>query len=636
MLHRLGRKMFDIYALDIESHNDDESIEKQETSMWLGCFINEESKVYEDSSYFYSMDELLDRLEYLSSRKRKHGEKRPTNNIAVYIYNLSFEWSFLLPYVLKRGFTFKEFIEKDDEMVFNSISTKSVSSVWQVQLKFGKKSGTIVFRDLAKIFGGGLGAVAKAFKLPTQKGEIDYRLNRLHNYTIKCYERVYCFKDTRIIIDVLLKEKELDDKDFFKAVSMASYSMLKLLKTGYPRKMKPYQAYRKDYPELGEEENAFVRNALCGGICYATRNYQFKEITDPILHIDAHQMYPSQVYLKPHPYGEGEYFTGKPTKFFKHINCCHIRVSYNDVRIHSIIQLIGQDDIDNRELYVWDFEIPTMYKCYVNLKIEYIDGYCYKSRFLPWREFVHQNYIKRLEAKAKGDAYNTLRLKLLNNAGAYGKFVEKPHNMVNKNIINVFGIIDSEVTEKDEIKCNAKYTYIPLATIPAYGRVCLIETALKFGWENVCYFDTDSIFCIYNKHTKEVWENEINQNDELGGWGLEEIAKRSQFSASKRYKLEVNTPKGIKTTIKAGGINFDAYKEMTHAEEMERYMSMGMLKKDALAKIDIPFDEVSIISSTWQVQRAYRVKGGTLIQFQEKKMDVQKKYIEIYKKNMQK
>ena len=72
-------------------------------------------------------------------------------------------------------------------MVFNSISTKSVSSVWQVQLKFSKKSGIVVFRDLAKIFGGGLGAVAKAFKLPTQKGEIDYRLNRLHNMVIHVF-----------------------------------------------------------------------------------------------------------------------------------------------------------------------------------------------------------------------------------------------------------------------------------------------------------------------------------------------------------------------------------------------------------------------------------------------------------------
>ena len=632
MIHRIGRKKFDIYAMDIESHNDEESIEKKETSMWLGCFINESSKVYEDESYFYTMDEFLDRVQELSSRNRQFKKTRPTKNIAVYIYNLSFEWSFLLPYVLKRGLKFKEMIGKDDEMCFNSITTKSVSSVWQVQLKFGKKDGIILLRDLAKIYGGGLGAVAKAFKLPTQKGEIDYRLNRLHNYTIKCYERVYCFKDTRIIIDILLKEIEMDDKEFFKAMSMASYSMLKLLQKAYPRKTRPYLEYRKMYPELGEEENNFVRNALCGGICYATRNYQFKEINDPVLHIDAHQMYPSQVYLKPHPYGYGEYFTGKPTKLFKHINCCHIRVSYDDVRIHSIIQLIGQDFIEDRELYVWDFEIPIMYKCYVNLEIEYIDGYCYKSRFLPWRDFVKDNYEKRLQAKKNGDAYNTLRYKLINNSGAYGKFVEKPHNIVTENIINEYGIIDSLISDKEEVKFNAKYTYIPLATIPAWGRVELISRALDLRWENVLYFDTDSIFALWNDETKRAFET-FNQKDELGGWAVEEICSRSQFSASKRYKLEVDTPNGKRTTIKAGGINFDYFKEHTYKEEFEELLKTGITKKEALNKIMIPFDEVNIISSVWKVQRAYRVKGGTIIEFQEKKMDIQKKYIEIYDKN---
>ena len=641
MRTRINRKLYEIYAMDIESHNDEESIRKRETSMWLGCFINEQSKMEDEHSYFYDMNEFLNRCDELTSKKRKSSEEtRPCKNLAVFIYNLSFEWSFLLPVLLNRGFKFKADIEESDEYVYNSISTKSVSSVWQVQIKFSKKSGILLLRDLAKIFGGGLGNVAKAFNLPTQKGEIDYRLNRLNRpprYATD-EEKCYCFKDTRIIIDILLEEIRRGDKDFFKAVSMASYSMIKLLRRGFPRATKPYVEYRKLYPELGEEENVFVRQALSGGICYATRRFQFKEVNSPILHIDGHQMHPSQIYLKPHPYGMGEYFKGAPTCLFKHINVCHIRVSYDDVKIHSIIKLIGRDFADNVELYVFDFEIPTMKKCYINLKIEYIDGYCYKSRFLPWREYVHENFIKRLEAKKNKDAYNTLRYKLLNNSGAYGKFVEKPHTEIFMNYINPEGIIDSQILPKEfdnELKqYNAKYTYIPLASIPAWSRVELIETALKFGWKNILYFDTDSIFCLYNEETKKVLETQINLKDELGGWAVEEICERAQFTAPKRYKLEVKEDNKIKTTIKAGGINFDFFKEHTHQEEMEFYMNeYGMTRKEACSMIDIPFDEVNIISSEWQVQRAYRVKGGTIIEFQTKKMDVQKKYIEVYNQN---
>lgn len=625
--------------MDIESHNDPESIAKRETSMWLGCFINEDSKETDEDSYFYTMDEFLARCENLCSKKRKSAkETKPCKNLCVFIYNLSFEWSFLLPLLLEKGFKFKSDIEKSDEYVYNSVSTKSVSSVWQVQIKFGKSSGTLLLRDLAKLYGGGLGNVAKAFNLPTQKGEIDYRLNRLHGHIITAEEKSYCFKDTRIIIDILLEEIKRGDKDFFNAVSMASYSMLKLLKRGFPRSMKPYREYRKLYPELGEEENKFVRQALSGGICYATQQFQFKEIDEPILHIDGHQMHPSQIYLKPHPYGVGEYFIGSPTKFFKHINVCHIRVSYDDVKIHSIIKLIGRNSGDGIELYVYDFEIPTMRKCYVNLQIDFIDGYCYKARFLPWREFVHDNYIQRLEAKKNHDAYNTLRFKLLNNAGAYGKFVEKPHTEIFQNYINADGIIDSQILQKEfknEMQMfNAKYTYIPLGSIPAWSRVELVETALKFGWQNVLYFDTDSIFCLYNEHTKHVLETEINLKDELGGWAVEEICERAQFTAPKRYKLEVKDGDQVKTTIKAGGINFDFYKEHTHAEELEFYMNeYGMTRKEALQMIDIPFDEVNIISSVWEVQRAYRVKGGTIIEFQTKEMSVQKKYIEVFNQN---
>ena len=278
--------------MDIESHNDEESIAKRETSMWLGCILDEDSRMEDEESYFYTMPQFIDWLRNQSSKKRKriNGklDKRPCNNIAVFIYNLSFEWSFLLPVLLESGFKFKSHIDKNDEYVFNSVSTKSVSSVWQCQIKFEKDSGMILLRDLAKIYGGGLGNVAKAFKLPTQKGEIDYRKNRLHDYVITPEEKEYCFKDTRIIVDILLKELESNDKDFFNSSSMASLTMRKLIKAGYPRSTKPYAKFREQYPVLKQEEGDFVRNSFSGGITYATDKWQFKEVNQPILHIDGH------------------------------------------------------------------------------------------------------------------------------------------------------------------------------------------------------------------------------------------------------------------------------------------------------------------------------------------------------------
>ena len=632
MYKRIARKKYIIKALDIETHNDLESIKKQETSMWLGCYIDENSKVGDEDSYFYSMDELISRFEAETSPKRPKDKNasRPIKNIAVYIYNLSFEWSFLLPVLLDHGFTFKEKIEDSDEYVYNSVSTKSCSSVWQVMIKFKKKGGYILLRDLAKIYGGGLGKVAKSFGLETQKGEIDYRKNRLHNYVITPEEKEYCFNDTRIIIEILLKMSEKEDKDFWNAVSMASYSMKKLLKRAWPRKLKPYQEYRKWYPELDEKETEFLRKSVGGGITYAPAKFQFKNITDKVAHIDLHQAHPSSAYLNLFPYGYGEYFTGRAP--MGKICCCHIRISYDYVKLHSIIKLIGCPFIEDMELWVWDFEIPTMYKCYVNLKVEYIDGYAYKMRPLAWRRYYADNYYYRLHAKKIGDKFNILYYKLLNNS-SYGKHLEKPHNQIIANTIRPDGVIDSIVSDKVDPVLNARYTYIPVGScIPAYSRRTLIESALKLGWENVVYFDTDSIFFLWNEKTKKIWEEEFDKTDFLGGWGEEDpfLLDRSQFTAPKRYKFEANG----KTTIKAGGINFDEYIKRVHNDEFKAiYDPEEMTEKEAIEKINIPYDEINITSSSWRVQRAYRVRGGTIIEFQTKEMKVQDKYIDIYNKN---
>lgn len=614
MIQRISRRKYSVYAFDIESHNDRKSIERRETSMWLGCLINDESNIRDSSSYIYSMDEFLDRLEELSSPKRKSAqESRKVKNIAIYCYNTSFEWSFILPVILKRGFKFKEHFEEEDEFVYNTISTKSCSSIWIVNMKFHKSSGNILIRDLAKIFGGGLGSVAKSFNLATQKGSINYRKNRLWKrkpYKITCKEKVYCFNDTRIIIDILIKLK--DDRIFWNSSSMASYSMKMLLKRGYPRAVKPYAEYRKEYPELGEEETAFLRRGVEGGITYAPSRWQFKEVDAQVLHIDAHQMHPSQGYEHIFPYGKGEYFTGAPTKFYSYINCCRIRISYDNVKFHSIIKLIGIDFIEDLEIVVWDFEISTMMKVYENLKIEYIDGYCYKAKVLPWRQYYADNYRKRLEAKKNGDKFLILYYKLLNNA-SYGKHLENPHNEVFENIVREDGVIDSVVHPKDllSVSYNAKYTYIPVGScIPAYSRVDLIENALKFNWKDVLYFDTDSIFVLATKENMEIWERDFNHQDFLGGWALEEMCDKAQFTAPKRYKLEVEG----KTIVKMAGINFQAQ------------------DKDYIDNVS--FDEINIISSDWQVQRAFRCKGGTIIDFQLKKVRIQEKYRHIAQKNV--
>ena len=635
---RINRKKYKVYAFDIETHNDEESIKKKETSMWLGCLIDDTNKIDNEDSYLYNMDQVLDKLEALSNPKRRHGEKKkPCKNVCIYVYNLSFEWSFLLPVLIQKGFHFKETIEEDDEYCFNTISTHSVSSVWNINLKFSAKSGNIIFRDLAKIYGGGLRAVAEAFNLPTQKGEIDYRLNRLHGHIPTKEEKEYCFKDTRILIDILEIMISRNDRHFFNSMSMASYSMKMMIKFGWSRATKPYAEYRKMYPLLEKEETDFLRNAVSGGITYAPERWQFKDIRQRIIHIDKNSMHPSSAYFNKFAYGVGEHKLGQPRDYANYSNCCHIKISYAGVKLHSVIKLIGMPYVDDFELTLWDFEIETMKKCYENLEIEYIDYYRYKKKPLPWRKYYAFCYYKRLEAKANKDAFNVLYYKLLMNS-SYGKSLERAHIDIFENYILPDGTISSITHEKikpsylndeewQEKMINAKYTYLPYGSqIPAYSRCDLIELALKIGYEKIVYFDTDSIFFIEDEETIANMKKYMPTQNFLGGWKIEEYIDRAQFTAPKRYKAEVNG----KTYVKAGGINFTQYiqekakeKGITELEDINDYVK----------NYQFDFEEVNIVSSIWKVQRAYRVRGGTIIEFQDKEMSVPKKYKYVYEKN---
>ena len=630
---RINRKKYKCYAFDIESHNDEESIEKKETSMWLGCLIDETNKIDDENSYLYNMDSFLDKIEELSTPVRKHGEKKkPCKNIVIYVYNLSFEWSFILPVMLERGFKYKEQITDEDEMCYNTVSTHSVSSIWNINVKFNKKSGMIIFRDLAKIYGGGLGKVAKAFNLPTQKGEIDYRKNRLHDYVVTKEEKEYCFKDTRIIIDILLEMQRRNDKYFFNSMSMASYSMRMMIKYGWPRSMKPYAKYREMYPELDKEETDFLRNAVSGGITYAPERWQFKVIDQDIIHIDKNSMHPSSAYYNKFAYGYGEHCLGRPIDYANYSNCCHIKISFYGVKLHSVIKLIGLNFVDDYELTLWDFEIETMKKCYENLTIEYIDYYRYRKKPLVWRKYYAHCYYARLEAKKNHDDFNVLYYKLLMNS-SYGKSLERGHLESFENYIDEEGIISSithpKTLDPEKKEWNAKYTYLPYGSqIPAYSRCDLIELALKIGYEKVVYFDTDSIFFIKDEETVANMNKYMPTQNFLGGWKVEEIITKAQFTAPKRYKAE--NDKG-EVYIKAGGINFTEYLQSKAKEE-----GLHELEdiKEYVSKYHFDFDEINIVSSTWKVQRAYRVKGGTIIEFQDKEIKVPKKYSDIYHKNV--
>ena len=606
MIRKIGKKTFRVFGYDVESHNDEESIKNNTTGVWLSVFA-ECGQTWKDDVYYYDVPSFLARLEE-ESRTGRGGKNRERKipNLLIYVYNLAHEWSFLLPVLISMNARFSENLDSDVPLTFNSVSNKTCASVWESRIRFGKKHGEIVFRDLAKIFPGGLRKVAESFGLPTQKGDLDYTLNRLHGHIVTDEERLYCFKDVEILLEILNEMDKRDDKDFWKSCSSASYSMNKMIRFGYPNARKPMKSFRKEYPLLGEEENSFLREGVEGGITYATPNYQFKNLSMRIGHIDIHQAHPNSAYRYAYPYGRGDYFVGEPPKG-RYMSCCRIRISYSGVKLHSIIKLIGHDMEFDKELVVWDFEIATMKKCYLDLEVEYIDGYAYKFKRLPWKDYYLENYMKREKAKKEKDEFSIMFYKLLNNA-SYGKLLERPHNVHFENCI-LDGLADSIEVANSKEEFNAKYTYLPVgSSIPARTRVYLIETALKIGWQKVVYFDTDSIFYITDEETEQRLQKSGLIGNELGQFSHENFIVGAQFTAPKRYKIKEETDDGVKEVFHCAGINFEN---------------------------DRPsFDDLDLLNGQYWIKGRKRAKGGTLIILKKKKMKVVAKYASIFEKNV--
>lgn len=652
MRQRIGKKTFEVYACDFETHNDNELIHDYNknpkavsTSLWLWYIINESSSYNDAGAYGFTIDSFFDRLKELSL-PNTHIHR--AGNIMLYDYNLSFEWSFMVYYIKSHGFTYKRDFEDSDVNVYNIVCTRSMSSVWQINLKLNKGKSIVCFRDLAKIMGGGsLRTLARSYNLETQKGDIDYLKNRRINYDMADYpynyidnneiyvptleERIYCFKDVKIIMDILTHEKTVNDKIFWKSMSSASYSVAKGIEYAYPKAFKPLLNYRKRYPELDIKESEFLRDGYGGGISYVTPFYQYKEIkagnkyfeytADGIIHIDMHNAHPSAMYSKEFALLKGKYFeinkklkldTYKGFIYSNRISCVRICVSYSSVKVHSVIKLIGLSKAYQVTLTVWDFEILTMIRAYNDLEIEILDGYAYQKGKLPFANFFKNNYDIRKEAKRTGDAYEINHRKLLNNS-FYGKLNEKGYNEYFLPIFDELGLITTKVYPNDDIRYMGKFTYLPVGTaVPAYTRCWLIDTALGYSsenpsefadlWKYILYFDTDSIFFVDNPLTRK-YIAQLPMKDDLCNWGIEEHSIKAEFACPKRYKLYDDEGNSI---IHVAGFNIS--------------------KEDN-------YDTVDIIRSERYINRSYRIKGGTLIAPQLKKISVDNKYMLLFNEN---
>lgn len=536
------------YTADYETTTD----EKKPVSVWAWAICNVDLP-----DIWYRGTDIAEFFETVKS----------LDNPTLYFHNLKFDDSYILYWLLKNGYEWKESNRVVTSKSFTTIISgdgKFYGTTIYFNVK-GKKKQKCTIYDSLKLLNMPVEDVANTFKLPIKKGKIDYnRHNKPCEVTLDEWEYLYC--DVKIMALAL---KQLFDKGFNKMTiggcALADY------KEFFGRKH-----FEKIFPELPIETDAKIRMSYRGGFTFANEYWINKTVAEGIV-FDVNSLYPSVMRFRPLPYGIPIEFKGKykPNKdyplFIQNIRCFFklkpgyiptiqlkhsIYYSKTQYLTSSFSEKTGKDEYTDLCLTCVDLELFLEH--YEVSCLQYIDGYMFKASTNLFAEWVDKWNAEKVKATLEKNAGLRQIAKLILN-NLYGKFgtnpavdSKRPYLDVEKDIVKYKLIEYIKEDEKgkpikDEngnfettTKQLRKSIYIPVATfITAWARYTTItasqkihsESLKKDGVSRYLYSDTDSIHlrglelpdCIEIHPTK------------LGAWKHESTFQRARFIQAKRY-----------------------------------------------------------------------------------------------------
>ena len=450
----------------------------------------------------------------------------------LYFHNLAFDASFILDYLFRNSYEYKEKEERTSNSFYIIKSDDNALYMIDITWKYKDKktfSHTVIYDSFKKLpFS--VENIAKGWGLSISKLEIDYKAHREENGELTQEEIDYLLNDVKIVCYAL---KSLIDGGNTR-MTIGSDAVAHFKKT------KSKKALNIIMPPLTIDEDTYMRKAYKGGFTYVNPRYANKEIGKGLV-FDVNSLYPSRMYFCPMPYGKPVYYTGEYVKDdayplfiahiqinFKikkdHIPCIQIK---NNFKFRSTEYLTSSDN-ELVDLYVSSVDYNLIMQQYEILDIIYIDGYKFASCTGVFNEYID----RFMEDKKKYTGAKRQEAKLfLNNL--YGKLATNPNR---KSKIAYFDHEENIVKYtkgKEEIKTSL---YLPMGIfITAEARYMTITNAQKL-YDRFIYADTDSLHLVGDEIPNTI---EIHDKD-LGKWALESKFTRGKFIRPKTYIEEVD------------------------------------------------------------------------------------------------
>lgn len=448
----------------------------------------------------------------------------------VYFHNLRYDGMYILSWLQLCDFKWVKDTKDLKKKTFTTlISGEGV--FYSIKVCFGTHGhtkNTVTFVDSLKKFPQGVAALAKTYKLPMLKGEIDYNAYRPYGWKPTEEEVAYIHNDTEIVARALRTKLDHGLDCMTRAAdALKEYIDIMGGKTNF----------RALFPVLNEQTDTNIRKAYKGGYVYLCEDY-----ADKLLHnvtsYDVNSLFPSVMRYELLPFGVpvefiGEYTCDAAYPLYIQFMVCNFKLKEGKL---PTIQLKNSGRFCETE-YLKDNGDEPVFLALTNVDleiardrydidvIEYVGGY----KFMGAHGLFDAYIDKWIQVKIENNDNAGLRQNAKDMLNClYGKFARRIKQE------SKMPVLEADYTPafenyQDE---DGEPIYTALACfVTAYARKKTMTTAQRFHDEGrYIYSDTDSVHVLGEQPE---WLDV--DNTRLGAWKNEGVAEDARFLRAKTY-----------------------------------------------------------------------------------------------------
>lgn len=436
--------------------------------------------------------------------------------------------------------------------------------------------------DSQKILNFSLGNIAKKvldldekhFKLG---GTYDYDAIREEGHILTKHEQKYLYNDVYIVKEFL--------NQFFiplntDAKTASGIAFEKYLSHTYEGKSL-YKEFLEDFPDLsGKKYFNMIKDSYRGGWTQANFKYLHKHLKGINgTSIDINSSYPAIIngelqlvekyFGTPLPYGFPKQYDGYVECDNKHLNLLEIEFDkfYNkdkdnligEIQVgqlsskefnrngtdyvhtniinNNVIGNNGKSPSHRYRLTIWEFELDnilehTVFENYIINKT-----LTFKCKNGHFHDSVQIYNTMKIEGKKDKNNVKTNFAKLINNS-LYGKLASSFERDERK-VIKEKGLCKSVTTDVHYLSDKRYYPAFASA-VTAWARTNLRTMLYKIGYNNVLYFDTDSLYTLVPLEELKKQIGESLDHLELGKWDIEKCYSEFKTIGSKKYMVKLH------------------------------------------------------------------------------------------------